>query len=92
MPVQNSNSKILHFQIYILRYFKFVYQLYLIAYCVKKSNLHFSHVLEDSLFGYHSVINHKKVKLRFLHRNFYMSTKEFLMKLPVEKTGRMAPG
>ena len=51
MPVRNSNSKIsAHPDLvnsYI--YFKSLYQQHLTAQCVKKGNLHFSHVPEDDL-------------------------------------------
>ena len=64
----------------------------LIAYCVKKSNLHISRVKEDGLLGKHLVITTQKSKMKILHRNFCLSEKEVFRKLPVQKTGKKGPG
>ena len=46
MPGQNSYSKVsAHIQLLYLLQMPFI------AYCVKKGNLHFGHVLEDGLLG-----------------------------------------
>ena len=52
-----------------------IYQLYLIAKCIKKGNLHFSYVLEDGFlgnFGYYIPIS----KLKNHHGNFCLSKQE----------------
>ena len=92
MPVQNSNSKFLLVQIYLLIYFTSLFQQHLIAFCVKKGNLQFSHVLEEGLLGQYLAITPKKAKLKILHRNLCLSkevsfTKLPFRKLPVQKTG-----
>ena len=93
MPVQNSNFKTcacpdLASQLLLLS----PYQLHLIACCVKKGNLHISHVIEDGLLETYLVDTLKKSKLKILHRNFCVSKKQVFRKLPVQKTGRMGPG
>ena len=70
-------------------YFRSLYQLYLIAYCVKKGYLY---VLEDGLLGRYLVITPKKSKLKNLHRNLCLSTQVAFWELPVQKTGRASPG
>ena len=60
--------------------------------CVKKSNLHFSYVLEDGLLGKYLVITPLKSKLKNHHRKFCLSKQEVFRKLPVQKTGRTGPG
>ena len=62
-PIQSSiyeMSACLILAIKVLSYFKSLYQLHLIAYCVKKSKLNFSSVLEDGLLGKDIVISPKK--------------------------------
>ena len=91
MPVQNSNFQILPFQIELLIYFKSLYQLHLIAKCVKNVNLHFSYVLELGLLGKYFIITPQKSNLKNHHRKFCLSKHEFFRKLPVQKTGKMDP-
>ena len=43
-------------------YFKSLYKLHLTPYCVKKGNLHFTHVIEDGLLGKYLDITPKKSK------------------------------
>ena len=80
------------FSYLVLIYFKSLYQLHLIAYCVKKGNLHFSYVLEDGLLGKYLVITPHKSKLKNHNRNFCLSKQVVFRKLPVQKTGRTDPG
>ena len=46
----------------------------------------FSHVPEDGLLERYMVITSKKSKWKILHRNFCLSKKKYLWKLPVRKT------
>ena len=67
--VQNSNSKYsARPDLAILSYFKSLYQLHFTAFCVKKGNLHLSHVLEDKLLGKYVVITLKKSILTWPNR------------------------
>ena len=73
MPVQNSNSKIVACPDLATQLLQIlIYKLYLKAYCVKKGNLHFSHVLEDDLL----VITPKSQNKKF-----------FIEILPAQKGG-----
>ena len=63
-----------------------------LAYFVKKDNLHFSYVLEDALLGKDLVITSEKSKLKIFRRMFFLSKKEVLRKLTLQKTGWTGPG
>ena len=92
MPVQIAILRFLPIPIKLLIYFKSLYQLHLIAYCVKKGILHFSHVLEDGLLGKYLVVTLHMSKLKILHRKFCLSKKKVFRKLSVQKTGGSGPG
>ena len=51
------------------------YKLHSIAYCVKKGNLNFSHVLEDGLLGKYLIVIPKKSKLKILQLKIVASPK-----------------
>ena len=46
------------------------------AYSIKKDNLQFSLILEEGLLGNYSAIASQNPKLKFFHRNFYLSKKK----------------
>ena len=73
-------------------FYSLLCQLYLIAYCVKKGNLHFSDVLENGLLEKYLVFTPKELKVKILHRNFCLYKKEVLRIMPVQETGRTGPG
>ena len=73
-------------QIKLLSYFKSLYQLDLIAYCVKKGNLHSSHVL-DGMFG-KDLFFTKKINIQnFLQKFLLVPKKDVFRKLRIQKTG-----
>ena len=69
-----------------------IYQLHLIAKCIKKGNLHFSYVLEDGSLGNCLVITPQKSKMKNHHGIFCLSKQEvfrnYLSKGQVGTVGR----
>ena len=73
MPVQNNHSKISAHPDLAYQIVKILILTTLIAYCVEKGNLHFSHALQDGLFRKYLVITPKKSKLKIPFRKFCLS-------------------
>ena len=54
-----------------------MYKVHVIAYCVKKGNLHFSHVIEDGLLEKYSIIIQKNQNSKFFTKIFARPKKRF---------------
>ena len=78
-------SKFLPIQIQLLVYFKSLYLIHLIGYCINKGNLHFSFILKGSLSGKYLVITLTKLKLKILYRNFCLSKRQGAMVPPLKR-------
>ena len=89
MHVQNSNSKIsAHPDLANQLGQILIYQLHLVAYCVKKFDLHFNHVLGNVLSEKSLVITPMKSKLNILHTRISCLPKRKVSRiLPVQKIG-----
>ena len=70
MPVQNSNSKVSARPDLAFHLLEFLNQLNSIAYCIKKGNLHFSHIIENDLLGKYLVFTPKSQNWKFFIENF----------------------
>ena len=65
----------------LVLYLKSSYQLHFIVCCVKKGNLHISHVIEDGLSGKCLVNTPEWSKSKFLQSHFCLSKKQVFRKL-----------
>ena len=64
----------------------------MIAFCVKKCNLQFIHVLEDGLLETSLSYYPQKVKIENSVYKLCLSKMEVFGKLPAQNTGRTGPG